>query len=626
MAVDEWPLWPTKPMLAQIAARAFSNPGWLFEVKWDGVRCLVHLSSGKVRLQSRGLRDVTKTYPEFAEAPASIRARSAVVDGEIVALDANGIPSFKLLQGRINLVSQSEIKSHAERVPATFYAFDLLYLDGRILMGERLEERKRILKEILKESSRFKYSDHVEGDGEAWFLAAKEKGIEGVIAKKKGSLYEPGERSAQWLKIRIERRDDFVIGGWTPGKRGRSRSFGALLLGQYEAGRLRYAGKVGTGFDGRQLAGIRRSLGDLATEVRPFVEDPGEPGARWAQPRMVCDVRFSERLEGAIRFPVFMGLRPDKEASDVILPTGPPVEPPERAAGWGRVSLTNPDKIFWPGTRYTKGDLFDYYMRIAEAILPHLRNRPLTLYRQPDGIMGESFFQRNRPAFAPGWIESKQIDGDQHTLIDSILCQDVETLAWLANMGCIELHPWLSRWDQPDRPDFVIFDIDPVSPAEYRDACGVALVLRDALSEAGFRTYVKTSGKRGLHLYLPIKSELTYDQTRSFAAQVGEHLASKLGDAFTMSRKAEDKKGRVFFDPAQNGWGRTLAAAYSLRSTQAATVSTPITWDECESCIDPKNFDIRSIPERLRTTEDPWRRMARDAQGVHSILRSRGST
>jgi len=612
-------------MLAQVAAGAFSNPGWLFEVKWDGVRCLVHLSSGKVRLQSRGLKDMTRTYPELEEIAASIEARLAVIDGEIVALDANGIPSFKLLQTRINLVSQSQIKTSAERLPATFYAFDLLYLDGRILMGERLEERKRLLKEILKESPRLKYSDHVEGDGEAWFSAAKEKGIEGVIAKKKGSRYEPGERSAEWLKIRVETRDDFVIGGWTPGKRGRSRSFGALLLGQYEAGKLRYAGKVGTGFDGRQLAGIRRSLGDLATEVRPFVEDPGEPDARWAQPRMICDVKFSERLDGAIRFPVFMGLRPDKEPSDVILSTRPPVEPPERVGRKGRVSLSNPDKIFWPGTGYTKADLFEYYMRTAEAILPHLKDRPLTLYRQPDGITGESFFQRNRPAFAPGWVESRQIDGDQHTLIDSILCQDAETLAWLANMGCIELHPGLSRWDQPDRPDFVIFDIDPVSPAEYGDACRVALMLHDTLSDVGFRTYVKTSGKRGLHLFLPIKSELTYEQTRSFAAQVGEHLASKLGKAFTMSRRAEDKKGRVFFDPAQNGWGRTLASAYSLRSTPAATVSTPITWDECESCIDPRKFDIRSIPERLRAIQDPWRRMARDAQGVHSILESRSS-
>jgi len=626
VAADEWPLWPTKPMLAQAAARAFSSLEWIFEVKWDGVRCLVHLSSGKVRLQSRGLKDVTKTYPEFADVPASIKARSAVIDGEIVALDANGKPSFKLLQSRMNLVSQSEIDRCATSIPATFYAFDLLYLDGQILMEQRLEERKRLLKNILTESSRFKFSDHIEGDGEACFSAAKQMGIEGVIAKKKGSRYEPGERSAEWLKIRVEKRDDFVIGGWTLGKRGRSRSFGALLLGQYEAGKLRYAGKVGTGFDGKQLAGIRRSLGDLATEIRPFVEDPGEPDARWAHPRMVCDVKFSERLEGAIRFPVFMGLRPDKEVSEVILPIKPPVQPPQRVARRGHVSLSNPDKVFWPGTGYTKADLFDYYMKIAEAILPHLRDRPLTLYRQPDGITGESFFQRNRPAFTPGWIESKQIDGDQHTVINSILCQDAEILAWLANMGCIELHPWLSRWDQPDRPDFVIFDIDPVIPAEFRDACRVALVLRDALSDVGFRTYVKTSGKRGLHLYLPIKNELTYEQTRSFATQVGEHLASKLGNAFTMSRKTEDKKGRVFFDPAQNGWGRTLASAYSLRSTPGATVSTPITWDECESCIDPRRFDIRSIPERLKTIEDPWRRMARDAQVVHSILWSRSSS
>jgi len=620
VAAEDWPLWPTKPMLARTAARAFSNPEWLFEIKWDGVRCLLHLYSGKIRLQSRSLRDITWTYPEFTDLSRAISARLAVIDGEIVALDARGKPSFRLLQGRINLTSESEIKRFAARTPATIYAFDLLYLDGRILMNERLDERKRLLRKILVDSPRLKYSDHIEADGEACFSAAKAMGIEGIMAKRKDSRYEPGERSGNWLKIRIETRDDFVIGGWTPGKRGRSRFFGALLLGQYQAGKLRYVGKVGTGFDGRQLAEIRKSLDDLSTDARPFADDPKQPDARWAVPRMVCEVRFSGRSDGAIRFPVFLGLRPDKEARDVLLPVEPSVEPPERVSTRGRVSVSNPDKVFWPAAGHTKADLFDYYMKVADAILPHLRDRPLTLYRQPDGIAGESFFQRNRPASAPEWIVSKQIEGDQHAGVDSILCQDAETLAWLANMGCIELHPWLSRWNQPDRPDFVVFDIDPVAPAGYRDACRVALLLRDTLSDVGFRTYVKTSGKRGLHVYLPIKNELTYEQTRSFAARVGEHLASDLGDRFTMSRRPNDKEGKVFLDPAQNGWGRTLASAYSLRSTPGATVSTPITWDECESCVDPGNFNIRSVPERLEKIGDPWERMARDAQPVRRIL------
>ncbi len=619
-----WPLWPTRPMLAQVRRNPFKDPNWVFEVKWDGVRCLLHLSPRGVRLQSRNLRDISGTYPELLDVSSAVDARSAVMDGEIVALDSRGRSSFRLLQNRINLSSELDVSRAAARTPVVFYAFDLLHLDGRTLMSDRLENRKSQLERILLPSPRLRYSDHIDEDGTAFYEASREMGTEGVVGKRLGSRYLPGARSSDWVKIRVEERDDFVVGGWTPGKHGRSRYFGSLLLGQYRGGKLCYAGKVGTGFDSALLSSLRRELDVLEIDEMPFDRDPGEPGSHWVRPELVCEVRFADRLDRAMRFPVLLGLRPDKSPREVVCGQAPLKEGMQKSTtSIGRVSLSKPDKLFWPQRGYTKADLFNYYLSVAEYLIPHIRDRPLTLYRQPDGIAGKSFFQRNRPSFAPEWVRSKEIVGENGARINSIQCRDSETLAWLVNMGCIELHPWLSRMDEPGSPDFIVFDLDPVHPAGFGEACRVALVLRDVLLGAGFRTYVKTSGKRGLHVYLPIKRGLTYAQTRSFAAEIGGHMSSKMGALFTMSRRRREKAGRVFFDPAQNGWGRTLAAPYSVRSTPEATVSTPITWEECETCVDPATFHLGSISRRLATLGDVWGDLFNDAQDVHGILGSR---
>ena len=617
----EWPLWPTKPMLAQVRSEPFSDPGWLFEVKWDGVRCLIHLESGETRLQSRSLRDITGTYPEITDAAAAIDVESAVIDGEVVALDDSGKPSFRLLQGRMHLHPDGRIKSAMTRTPVKFYAFDLLYLDGRVLTRLPLSQRKSELARIMPDSSTIVYSDHVEEYGREFFSAAKEREIEGVMAKRKESRYEPGARSSSWLKIRIERRDEFVIGGWTPGKGGRERFLGALLLGQYDDGDLQYSGKVGTGFDSDELRRLRDSLHSLESGVRPFVEDPGERGARWAKPELVCEVRLSDRAPGALRFPVYVGLRPDKDPSEVKMPEEADThETREAVESYGRVTLSNPDKVFWPKAGYAKIDLFNYYLGVADYILPHLERRPLTLHRQPDGIEDEGFYQRNLPDFSPDWIRSTTVEREGHESINTVLCQNKETLAWLANMGCIELHPWLARADDPEHPDLLAFDLDPVSPARYRDSCRVAVTLRDVMSDAGFRTFVKTSGKRGLHVYLPVIKRIDFDQVRSFVREVGRQISGELGDMFTMSRSAEEKRGRVFLDPSQNGWGRSLVSAYSLRPTPQATVSTPITWQECEECVDRGCFNIKSVPRRLKEVKDPWRGIYRERQDVGEIL------
>jgi len=618
---SKFPLWPTRPMLATRTTRPFDNPEWIFEVKWDGVRCLLHLSQGEARLQSRSLRDVTAIYPEIASASEEIDASAAVIDGEIVALDDSNRPSFELLQQRINLHSPDEIEAASERIPTTLYSFDLLYLDGESLMNVPIEERKNRLRRILRGRPRLEYSDHVEGDGVAFYRKAEEMGLEGVVAKRKGSIYQPGIRSSDWLKIRIEIRDEFVIGGWTRGKGGRSGSIGALLLGKYEGGRLRYVGKVGTGFDFRQLSDLSARLRLLETRERPFIEDPGEPHATWAEPRLVCEVRFSRRSDGSLRFPVFLGLREDKKSCEVTEQR--PVPPPSsvgRVEAVGKVKLTNGEKVFWPQRGYTKRDVFEYYIQVAPFILPHLRDRPITLYRQPDGIGGGGFYQRNRPDFAPEWIRSVRLERPGHAAIESIMCDDTETLAWIVNIGCIEIHPWLSRVDSLEMPDYIVFDLDPVEPAGFTDACEAALHLRDVLQSVGFKPYVKTSGKRGLHVFLSIKRNLTFDQTRAFAQSIAQHLEKVTGGKVTTAKTREEKRGKVFLDPAQNAWGRSLAAPYSVRSTPDATVSAPITWRECERCVEPGGLNMRSLPGRLSTMGDPWRNMQAEKQDVQEIL------
>jgi len=626
LAEKNWPLWPTKPMLARIAREPFSDPQWVYEVKWDGVRCLLHLQNGRARLQSRSLKDMTRTYPELADAPHSFEAASAVVDGEIVAIDASGKPSFHTLQERIHLVSQPEIEKASKRIPVTFYAFDLLYLDGRPLMGEPLELRKFLLRSVLTESKGIRYSDHVEGEGEAFYGAATRMRIEGIMAKRKNGIYQPGFRSPDWLKIRIETREDLVIGGWTPGRGGRSGSFGALLLGEFREGNLHYVGKVGTGFDRRDLVRLRKKLLSLEISRRPFVEDPGEADARWTRPELVCEVRLSGRTPRGIRFPVFMGLRPDKapwetgaqprfgEAPDIASRRR------RRQVGYGDIRLSNPRKVLWAHAGYTKTDLLQYYLDVAGHLLPYVRDRPLTLYRQPDGVSSGGFYQRNLPPSAPKWARTAEISNPGRAAIRSILCQDRRTLAWLANLGCTEIHPWLSRIDRPERPDLIALDLDPVEPARYEDACHVAILFHDALEEIGLRTFVKTSGKRGLHVLIPIRRELTYDQTRAFASELGRRLSPRLMGLLTMGRRNTQKTGRVFFDPAQNGWGRTLAAPYSLRSTQEATVSTPITWEECRTCVNPLTFTIRTVPRRLEALGDPWQGILKNRQSLTGVL------
>jgi len=617
--MTEWPLWPTRPMLAKVRQDPFSHPDWLFEVKWDGVRCLLHISGERVRLQARSLRDVTMTYPELAGAAEFFDAGEAVVDGEIVSLDPEGRSSFSMLSNRMHLQSRSEIAAAASTMPVTFYAFDLLYHDGLNVMRKDLESRKLLLDEIMTQTDQVKYSGHVEEEGLAFFAAARERELEGIMAKRRDGPYEPGARSGSWLKIRINLRDEFVIGGWTRGSGGRRATFGALLLGQYVDGRLHYVGKAGTGFSRGALRNIRSRLEAIESERNPFAEDPGERDSSWVRPELVCEVKFAERTEEGLRFPVFLGMRDGRKPSDARIPEE--LRPTDQGKPvYGRVELSNPDKLFWPGIPLAKRDLFNYYMLIANRILPHLRDRPLTLLRQPDGIEGKKFYQRNRPDFTPDWIETSTITRGGHTPIVTIMCQDEETLAWLVNLGCVELNPWTSRADAPDRPDFIIFDLDPVHPAIYEDSCTIALAIRNLLDEVGFRSYVKTSGKRGLHIYIPIRRELTFEQARSFSRELGSHLAPDFPEKFTMSRRASDKRGKVFFDPAQQGWGKSLASAYSLRPTPGATVSTPITWKEAAGCISPGSFDIHSVPKRLRTKGDPWGRLLGDFQPVEAVL------
>ncbi len=599
------------PMAARLADEPFEKPDWLYEIKWDGFRGVAEVHPGEANLYSRHQLDYQKEFPPIVEALRQL-GFEAVLDGEVVVVDELGRSDFLLLQ-EYRKTGQGTL---------VYYVFDLLYLEGHDLMTLPLYRRKEILQAILPEMARIKYSDHVEGEGLAFYQAAIDHGMEGIMAKAKGSLYEPGIRSGNWLKIKTHRRQEAVVGGYTE-PRGNRPDLGALLLGVYdERGNLVFIGHTGGGLSHQDLGEIRETLKGLERKDLPFQTTPhtNQP-ATWVEPELVCEVRFAEwTASGMMRQPIFAGWRPDKDPRDVrrempvpveAEPETPKLEPRQEQSkseeiGGHEVALTNLQKLYYPEDPLTKGDVIEYYRTMARYMLPYLKDRPLFLRRYPNGIHGSSFFQKDVDD-VPDWVQTVEIESDTSgNKINYIVCQDEATLAYIANLGAIELHPWNSRIGKLEFPDYLVFDLDPWS-RPFSDVIEVALQFHQILEEIGAASLVKTSGQSGLHIFIPLGAHYTYEQGRQFATLIARLVNTRLPDITSIERSPQKREGKMYLDVLQNRTGQALIAPYSLRPHPGAPVSTPLRWAEVRHGLDPLAFNFHTVQPRVAELGDLWK-------------------
>jgi bifunctional non-homologous end joining protein LigD len=598
-------------MLATLQERPFSGKDWIFEVKYDGVRVLAERNGDSLLLLGRNKTVVTDRYPELRDALKRLPIDRFILDGEIIALGEDGKPSFQALQARMHLTNPRDIQRAAALVPVEAVFFDCLALDGYDLRGLPLLERKDLLKSLLPPLGMIRYGDHIPEKGEELFHAISEMGLEGIVAKKATSRYIAG-RSRDWIKIKRQQSQEFVIGGYTAPQGGRT-AFGALHLGLYQNGRLTYISKVGTGFDDKTLKSMWLKMQPLRRSTSPFErKSPKGRGNFWIEPKLVCQVRYSDWTnDGGIRHPAFLGLRDDKTPEECRMIDSPSITlaaaAPERQIRPSKkeIAFTNLDKIFWPAEGYTKGDLIDYYRGIAPLLLPYLKDRPVVLTRYPDGIAGKSFFQKDAPEFVPDWVRREKIySKDSNRDIGYIVVDDVETLLYVINMGTIPLHLWSSRLGSIERPDWLVLDLDPKG-APFGNVVKVALALHRILQDVGLKSFIKTSGASGLHILLPLERRYTHEQSKDFARLLAMLGAEAVPEIATVARPLAARGGKVYVDFGQNGHGVTIAAPFAVRPVPGATVSCPLGWQEVNAQLHPSRFTIKSMLKRAESIKDP---------------------
>jgi len=635
---------------------AFTRDNWLFELKLDGYRLIASKSRGEALLLTRNGNDYTNVFPEIAKAVKALPCDECIIDGEVVVLDEKGIPSFSRLQKRGRLSSEMEIRRAAVELPATFYTFDLIAFEDFDVRPLPLSRRKELLKDAVPALGAVRYLDHIEREGEAFLAQVTAMGLEGIVAKKATSKYRGG-RSGDWIKIKAEKSGDFVIVGFTKPNGSRAH-LGALQLADWVDGTLVYAGRVGTGFTESLLKELHELLDPIVrqdplcagpvfspgSEPLPSEQIPETKTTVWTDAVHVVEVRYREFTpDGLLRHAAFLRLRADKRAHECerqgwVTPTTAasidtsaadtgengegrverervhvdanalhePPPPPPKAPVEKKIAFSNLNKVFWPAERYTKGDLIEYYRAVSKWLLPYLVNRPVVLTRFPDGIDGKSFYQKDAPVFAPEWVRTIPIwSEDTQREIKFFVCDDEESLLYLANMGSIPIHIWASRAGSLELPDWCVIDLDP-KEAPFSDVIRCAQVLRRVCEAVGMPSFVKTTGKTGLHILLPLGRQCTYEQSRMLGELLARVVLRECGEFATITRHVTKRGDKVYLDYLQNRHGQTIVAPYSVRPLPGATVSMPLLWDEVEDSLDPKAFTIKTAIDRIeRMGNDP---------------------
>lgn len=600
-------------MLAKSFEKAFDDENWLFEIKWDGYRAIADLSHTDPLFYSRNGISFLSKFEKVTKG-FSQQKHKMIVDGEIVAYDEHGQPNFQLLQ---------QIGDYPG-LALTYQVFDLLWLNGHSTEELPLLQRKELLKEALTETDVIKYCDHIPENGIAFFNQMKKMKLEGMIAKKADSLYVENHRTNDWLKIKFTNTDEAIICGFTE-PRGSRKSFGALILGKYIDGKLIYCGHTGTGFNNESLKQLYNRLQKLIIKTSPFETTPKtNMPVTWTKPELVCEIKYSEiTKDGIYRHPVFLAIREDKEPEEIKLTpinekskemkAKTPSKKSENSEkekeitlDKHKVKLTNQDKIYFPKDGITKGNVIDYYQSVATYILPYLKNRPLSLNRFPNGIEEQGFYQKDAGDSMPDWIKTTKVYSESNDkYIDYVYCNDKATLAYLNNLGCIDLNPWNSALPDLEHPDYLVLDLDPSKKNTFDDVIETALQVNEVLNSVKIKGYCKTSGSTGIHIYIPMGGTYEFDQVKDFAHILMKQVNEKLPKLTTLERslqKRDDKK--IYMDYLQNRTGQTLASVYSLRPKEGASVSMPLEWNEVKPGLKPTDFTIHNALERIKDKGD----------------------
>jgi bifunctional non-homologous end joining protein LigD len=595
-------------MLAKPHEKAFDDEDWIFEIKWDGYRAVADLSNNEPLFYSRNgisfLSKFDKVSQDFDQ-----QKHKMILDGEIVAYDENGRPNFQLLQ---------QIGENPD-LALVYQVFDLLWLNGHSTEELPLIQRKELLKEALVETDVIKYCDHIPEKGIEFFNQMKKMKLEGMIAKKTDSFYIENHRSADWLKIKFTNTEEAIICGFTE-PRGSREGFGALILGKYIDGKLIYSGHTGTGFNNESLNLLHERLKKLVIKTSPFEIIPKtNMPVTWVKPELVCEIKYSEiTKDGIFRHPVFVAIREDKNPEEINeKPKEMKAKTPSKKTEISekekeitldkhKVKLTNQDKIYFPKDDITKGDVIEYYQSVAQYILPHLKNRPLSLNRFPNGIEEQSFYQKDASDNIPDWVKTTQVYSESNDkYIDYIYCNDKATLAYLNNLGCIDLNPWNSSLPDLEHPDYLVLDLDPSKKNTFDDVIETALQVNEVLKSIKIKGYCKTSGSTGIHIYIPMSGAYDFDQVKDFAHILMKKVNEKLPKITTLERslqKRDDKK--IYLDYLQNRTGQTLASAYSLRPKEGASVSMPLEWEELKPGLKPTDYTIHNALGRIKEKGD----------------------
>ena len=660
------------PMLATLITEPFDNDNWIFEIKWDGYRSVAYCNGETVEHVSRNLKAFTDKYSPVAEALQQL-GLNAVFDGEIVAVNEKGLAEFQLLQNWQNTPGRLQ-----------FFIFDILWVDGYDITALSLIERKRILKELLPANNEVvKYSDHVVGKGNEFFNVAVSQGLEGIMAKKANSIYQINARSDDWVKIKVSLRQEVIIAGYTQPRRTR-KFFGSLLLGLYDGDEIVYIGHTGSGFNTKSLEAIYNKLQPLITTECPFKKCPkGNMPVTWVKPKLVCEIKFTEWTKDRMaRHPIFMGLRVDKKAKDVTFEKAinmaqlskgnkaaaskkeAPKAPPKKTAAkksssvkaasalkkksiksgstskasgiqidleagneqlitlnGHELKLTNLDKLYWKKEVFTKGDMLNYYLKMAPYMLPYMIDRPQSLNRHPNGIEGPNFFQKDMRGKLPEWMQTHEdFSESTNQTVEYLVCSNEATLIYMANLGCIEMHPWHSRSQSWQNPDWCLVDLDPDKTNSFEQVIDTAQVVKKILDSIGATSCVKTSGSSGIHIYIPLGARYNYDQSKQLAELVVTMVNHELPELTSVERSPAKRKGKIYLDYLQNRETQTAAAPYSLRPKPGVPVSTPLDWSEVKKGLTVTTYNARNIFQRVQTEGDLFKPVLEKGIDLDKVL------